>query len=158
MLLKNQATVIMKFLKVAKKCYESSNYSSAFSIYDGLQDITVRNLPAWQHVSSKCAHIMEKISSFKVYLDVINWYLFYCILIGLVFKLLFQNEPLIVYNLSQSSNQPVIPSMHLFLLTIQQNEHGSFQFTNGLWKWNKLEYVYTLTFNIIAFKITKNFE
>ena len=59
--------MIMKFLKVAKKCYECSNFSSSFSIYDGLQDITVRNLPAWQHVSSKCVHIMEKIASFKVF-------------------------------------------------------------------------------------------
>jgi hypothetical protein len=65
--LKNQANTIMKFLKVAKKCYEFSNFSSSFSIYDGLQDITIRNLPAWQYVSSKSIHTMEKISSFKVF-------------------------------------------------------------------------------------------
>lgn len=46
--------------------------------------------------------------------------------------------------MSQSNNQPVIPSMHLFLMTVQQNEHGSFQFTNGLWKWSKFEYLVKL--------------
>jgi hypothetical protein len=63
---KNQATMIMRFLKVAKKCYEMCNFSSAFAIYDALQDITIRNLPAWQHVNSKCIHIMEKIAAHKV--------------------------------------------------------------------------------------------
>jgi hypothetical protein len=43
---KNQANLITKFLKIAKKCYEWSNFSTAFSIYDGLQEITVRNLRA----------------------------------------------------------------------------------------------------------------
>lgn len=65
---KNQANLIMKFLKIAKKCYDWTNFSSAFSIYEALQDITIRNLPAWQHVSSKSIHILEKIASFKVYI------------------------------------------------------------------------------------------
>lgn len=28
--------------------------------------------------------------------------------------------------------------MHLFLLNVQQSEHGSFQLANGEWKWSKL--------------------
>ena len=56
----------MKFLKIIKKCYNWSNFSTAFSIYEGLQDITIRNLPAWQHVSNKMMYILEKIASFKV--------------------------------------------------------------------------------------------
>lgn len=58
--------LIMRFLKIAKKCCDLGNISSAFSIYEGLQDITVRNLPAWQHVSGKSMQSFEKIISFKV--------------------------------------------------------------------------------------------
>jgi hypothetical protein len=64
--LKGQVEMITKFLKIAKNCYNWSNFSTSFSIHDGLQDITIRNLPAWQQVSSKMMHILEKISSFKV--------------------------------------------------------------------------------------------
>lgn len=70
-----QVEMITKFLKIAKNCYTWSNYSTSFSIYDGLQDITIRNLPAWQQVSSKMIHVLEKISSFKVrnsFLKIIN--------------------------------------------------------------------------------------
>jgi hypothetical protein len=63
---KHQASIIAKFLKIAKKCCECFNFSSAFAIYDGLQDLTVRNLPAWQHLSSKSVHYLEKLASFKV--------------------------------------------------------------------------------------------
>jgi hypothetical protein len=45
-----------------------------------------------------------------------------------------------IYKLSKTTNQPVIPPMHLFLLQVQQKELGSFQLANGLWKWAKLGY------------------
>jgi len=63
---KSQATLITKFLKIAKKCYDWSNFSSAFSIYDGLQEVTVRNLRAWQQVPNKTFQILEKIATVKV--------------------------------------------------------------------------------------------
>ena len=66
MFLKSQATLITKFLKIAKKCYDWSNFSSAFSIYDGLQEVTVRNLRAWQQVSNKTLQILDKIATVKV--------------------------------------------------------------------------------------------
>ena len=58
--------MIVKFLKIAKKCCDCFNFSSAFAILDGLQDITVSNLPAWQQVPSKSMHQLEKVSSAKV--------------------------------------------------------------------------------------------
>jgi hypothetical protein len=58
--------LITKFVKIAKFCYKSSNFSTAFSIYDGLQDITIKNLPAWQQLSSKTIQIIDKIAAFKV--------------------------------------------------------------------------------------------
>lgn len=58
--------------------------------------------------------------------------------------MLFQNDPFAINSLTKSTNLPVIPSMHLFLLTVQQNEHGSFQLANGLWKWTKLGYFFIL--------------
>ncbi|CAF0766607.1 unnamed protein product [Brachionus calyciflorus] len=120
---KNQALMIMKFLKIAKLCCDWTNFSSAFSIFEGLQDITIRNLPAWQHVSNKSIQTMEKIISFKI---------------------LFQNDPFAIYNLTKTTNLPVIPPMHLFLLIVQQNEHGNFQLANGLWKWTKLGFLANL--------------
>jgi hypothetical protein len=58
---------------------------------------------------------------------------------------MFQNEPFIVSRLCKATNNPVIPPMHLFLIIIQQNEHGSFQLANGLWKWAKLRlFIYYL--------------
>ena len=114
---KSQASIIAKFLKIAKKCCDLYNFSSAFAIYDGLQDITIRNLPAWQQVPAKTVHNLEKLASLKR---------------------LFQNEPFIIYKLSKTTTLPIIPSMHLFLLNVQQSELGSFQLANGLWKWAKL--------------------
>ncbi len=64
--LKSQANMITKFTKIAKKCCDTFNFSSAFAISDGLQDLTVRNLPAWQHVPTKAVHNLEKVISFKV--------------------------------------------------------------------------------------------
>jgi hypothetical protein len=64
--LKSQVNLITKFLKIAKKCYDWSNFSSAFAIYDGLQEVTVRNLRAWQQVSNKTFQILDKIASVKV--------------------------------------------------------------------------------------------
>jgi hypothetical protein len=58
--------MITKFIKIAKACYKASNFSTAFSIYDGLQDITVKNLPAWQQLPAKTIHILDKIASFRV--------------------------------------------------------------------------------------------
>ena len=98
-------------------CYDWSNFSTAFSIFDGLQDISVKNLKSWQHISNKNMQILEKISSYKLF---------------------FQNEPFLISQLVKTTSKPVIPSMHLFLLTVQQNEHGSFQLANGQWKWSKL--------------------
>ena len=68
---KIQAELIVKFLKIAKKCYDWCNFSTAFSIYDGLQDIAVKNLRSWQHVNNKNIHILEKIASYKVNLILI---------------------------------------------------------------------------------------
>jgi hypothetical protein len=51
---------------------------------------------------------------------------------------MFQNEPFIISRLSKATNNPVIPPIHLFLIIVQQSEHGSFQLANGLWKWAKL--------------------
>ena len=57
------------------------------------------------------------------------------------FQLLFKNDPDAINNLSKTTTSPVIPPMHLFLLIVQQNEHGNFKTANGQWKWSKLAYV-----------------
>jgi hypothetical protein len=54
-----------------------------------------------------------------------------------------------ISELTKTSTNPVIPSMHLFLLIVQQNEHGSFQLKNGNWKWSKLEYINWFYLNIL---------
>ena len=117
---KSQSTLIGDLLRIAKHCCRLANYSSALAIYDGLQDITVRNLPAWQALPGKHVRVLEKLAALKMS---------------------FQNEPRSLYELARatSAHMPVIPPMHLFLLIVQQKEHGSFQLTNGQWKWSKLE-------------------
>lgn len=131
--------MIGTFLKIAKKCYEWSNFSTTFAIYEGLQEITVRNLPAWQHVPTKTMHILDKIASLK---------------------LLCQNEPFIMFKISKTTHSPVIPSMHLFLLLMQQNERGSFQLANGQWKWSKFSYLAMLVdqIRVIQQHYACNFE
>ena len=111
--------MISKFLAIAKLCCEWSNFSTAFSIYDGLQELMIKQLPAWKHVSNKTIHVLDRIASFK---------------------LLLQNEPLLLRRLCQSTNLPAIPCIHLFLVLVQQHELGSFQLVNGLWKWSKLRW------------------
>jgi hypothetical protein len=115
--LRGQVSIITKFLSIAKLCCDWSNFSTAVCIYDGLQEIVVKQLPAWKQVSSKTIHILDTIASLK---------------------LLLQNEPLLLRRICQSTNMPSIPYIHLFLLLVQQHEHGSFQMVNGLWKWTKL--------------------
>jgi hypothetical protein len=63
---KHQANLIVRFLKIAKICEELCNYSTIISIYDGLQNVTVRNLSAWQLIPSKSMAYFEKMASFKV--------------------------------------------------------------------------------------------
>jgi hypothetical protein len=78
----------------------------------------VRYLPAWHNVPQKTLNVLDEIASFKV---------------------LFQNEPFLINKFANGKCLPVIPSIHTFLLTVQQSEHGNFKLANGLWKWTKLQ-------------------
>jgi hypothetical protein len=129
--------MITKFLSIAKLCCEWSNFSTAFSIYDGLQEVIIKQLPAWKYVSNKSIQVLDTIASFKVMPQQIVETQYLSFFLNL-FKLLLQNDPMVLYRLCQSTQLPAIPSMHLFLLSVQQNEHGSFQLVNGLLKWSKL--------------------
>ena len=63
---KSQSTFISHLLRIAKRCLRLANYASALAIYDGLQDVTVRNLPAWHHLSAKHVRTLEKLAACKM--------------------------------------------------------------------------------------------
>ncbi|KAL2083141.1 hypothetical protein ACEWY4_020914 [Coilia grayii] len=63
---KAQASLLAKFLSVAKCCYESRNFATAMQILAGLEHVIIRQLPAWKHLSVKVCEIVEELRAVQV--------------------------------------------------------------------------------------------
>ncbi|XP_041125245.1 kinase non-catalytic C-lobe domain-containing protein 1-like isoform X2 [Polyodon spathula] len=128
---KAQAGLLSTFLHVAKLCFELRNFATAMHILCGLENIIVRQLPAWKNLSSKVSEIMEELKAVQVFLKSDNL----CLMEGDRFKKL-----------------PTIPSAHLLAMHVQQLEIGALTMANGAYKWPKLRNIAKVVSQVHAFQ------
>ncbi|NXL86871.1 KNDC1 protein, partial [Alectura lathami] len=125
---KLQVSLLSKFLLIAKSCYEQRNFATAMQILAGLENLIVRQLPAWKILPAKVAEIMEELKAVEVYDSL-------CLMEGERFKTL-----------------PTIPSAHVLAMHVQQLETGGFTMTNGAHKWAKLRNIAKVVSQVHAFQ------
>ncbi|XP_008948458.1 PREDICTED: protein very KIND, partial [Merops nubicus] len=128
---KLQVRLLSKFLLIAKCCYEQRNFATAMQILAGLENLIVRQLPAWKILPAKVAEIMEDLKAVEVFLKSDSL----CLMEGERFKTL-----------------PTIPSAHVLAMHVQQLETGGFTMTNGAHKWAKLRNIAKVVSQVHAFQ------
>ncbi|NXA00595.1 KNDC1 protein, partial [Nesospiza acunhae] len=128
---KRQVSLLSKFLLIAKCCYEQRNFATAMQILAGLENLIVRQLPAWKILPAKVADIMEELKAVEVFLKSDSL----CLMEGDRFKTL-----------------PTIPSAHVLAMHVQQLETGGFTMTNGAHKWTKLRNIAKVVSQVHAFQ------
>ncbi|KAF7247447.1 Kinase non-catalytic C-lobe domain-containing protein 1 [Varanus komodoensis] len=128
---KVQVKLLSKFLSIAKCCYEQRNFATAMQILRGLENLIVRQLPAWKCLPSKVSDIMEELKAVEVFLKSDSL----CLMEGEKFK-----------------TSPTIPSAHVLAMHAQQLETGGFTMRNGTYKWTKLRNIAKVVSQIHAFQ------
>uniref|UniRef100_A0A8C2UA88 Kinase non-catalytic C-lobe domain-containing protein 1 n=1 Tax=Coturnix japonica TaxID=93934 RepID=A0A8C2UA88_COTJA len=128
---KLQVSLLSKFLLIAKSCYEQRNFATAMQILAGLENLIVRQLPAWKILPAKVAEIIEELKAVEVFLKSDSL----CLMEGERFKTL-----------------PTIPSAHVLAMHVQQLETGGFTMTNGAHKWTKLRNIAKVVSQVHAFQ------
>ncbi|KAM4030742.1 kinase non-catalytic C-lobe domain-containing protein 1 [Anomaloglossus baeobatrachus] len=128
---KLQTSILTKFLLVSKLCYEQRDFASAVQILWGLENLIVRQLPAWKNLPTKVAEILEELKAVEVFLKSDSL----CLMKGDRFRTL-----------------PTIPSAYLLAMHIQQLETGGFTMANGAFKWNKLRNIAKVVSQVHAFQ------
>ncbi|KAF1675435.1 Kinase non-catalytic C-lobe domain-containing protein 1, partial [Pygoscelis papua] len=118
-------------MPVSKCCYEQRNFATAMQILAGLENLIVRQLPAWKILPAKVAEIMEELKAVEVFLKSDSL----CLMEGERFKTL-----------------PTIPSAHVLAMHVQQLETGGFTMTNGAHKWTKLRNIAKVVSQVHAFQ------
>ncbi|OXB75463.1 UNVERIFIED_CONTAM: hypothetical protein H355_016524 [Colinus virginianus] len=126
-----QVSLLSKFLLIAKSCYEQRNFATAMQILAGLENLIVRQLPAWKVLPAKVAEIMEELKAVEVFLKSDSL----CLMEGERFKTL-----------------PTIPSARVLAMHVQQLETGGFTMTNGAHKWSKLRNIAKVVSQVHAFQ------
>ncbi|BFZ01604.1 hypothetical protein BsWGS_04643 [Bradybaena similaris] len=114
---KAQVGLITKFLTAARLCQEIRNYATALSILDGLENLVIRQLPAWKHVPAKSLTYMDELTNIKMKL---------------------KSEALWLMKDKDWYTYPTIPCALFFALHMQQVEIGSFTLANGMYKLDKM--------------------
>ncbi|XP_072042555.1 uncharacterized protein [Amphiura filiformis] len=113
---KTQMALLSKFINTARACYDMRNFATCVQIMDGLDNLIVRQVPAWRSLPSKVVSIYENLS-------------------GVRMSLQGDSESLV----TGDSHQPTLPPTLLFLMHVQQLEIGGFQLANGMYKWTKIK-------------------
>ncbi|KAJ8418009.1 hypothetical protein AAFF_G00137180 [Aldrovandia affinis] len=129
--LKTQAGLLTKFLLMAKCSYESRNFATAMQILGGLENVIVKQLPAWRHLPAKVCEILEELRTVQVFLKSDDL----CLMEGERFKRL-----------------PTLPAAHILAMHIQQLEIGAFTLANGAYKWPKLRNIAKVVSQVHAFQ------
>ncbi|XP_054019375.1 kinase non-catalytic C-lobe domain-containing protein 1 isoform X2 [Dryobates pubescens] len=127
----SKVSLLSKFLLIAKCCYEQRNFATAMQILAGLENLIVRQLPAWKFLPAKVAEIMEELKAVEVFLKSDSL----CLMEGERFK-----------------THPTIPSAHVLAMHVQQLETGGFTMTNGAHKWTKLRNIAKVVSQVHAFQ------
>lgn len=64
--MQSQVAVLSKFLHAAQLCKEMRNYATCLAIADGLENIIIKQLPAWKNLPTKSYAVMEDLKSVRV--------------------------------------------------------------------------------------------
>ncbi|KAG7333906.1 hypothetical protein KOW79_002313 [Hemibagrus wyckioides] len=128
---KVQTALLGKFLSIAKHCYEARNFATAMQILGGLENVIVRQLPAWKQLSAKISDVLEEIRAVQVFL---------------------KSDSLCLMEGERGRRQPTLPDAHILAMHIQQLEIGAFTLTNGAYKWPKLRSIARVVSQVHAFQ------
>ncbi|XP_070697733.1 kinase non-catalytic C-lobe domain-containing protein 1 [Pempheris klunzingeri] len=129
--IKTQAALLTKYLWMGKHCYESRNFATAMQVLGGLENVIVRQLPAWKHLSSKVCEILEELRAVQVFL---------------------KSDDLCLMGGEHTSRRPTLPSVHILAMHVQQLEIGGFTLTTGAYKWPKLRSIAKVVSQVHAFQ------
>ncbi|MCI4376250.1 hypothetical protein PGIGA_G00186180, partial [Pangasianodon gigas] len=128
---KVQTALLGKFLSIAKHCYEARNFATAMQILGGLENVIVRQLPAWKQLSAKMSDVLEEIRAVQVFL---------------------KSDSLCLMEGEKGKRQPTLPDAHILAMHIQQLEIGAFTLTNKAYKWPKLRSIARVVSQVHAFQ------
>ncbi|XP_053477650.1 kinase non-catalytic C-lobe domain-containing protein 1 isoform X2 [Ictalurus furcatus] len=128
---KVQTALLGKFLTIAKHCYEARNFATAMQILGGLENVIVRQLPAWKQLSAKMSDVLEEIRAVQVFL---------------------KSDSLCLMEGERGRRQPTLPDAHILAMHIQQLEIGAFTLTNKAYKWTKLRTIARVVSQVHAFQ------
>ncbi|XP_056147440.1 kinase non-catalytic C-lobe domain-containing protein 1 [Lampris incognitus] len=128
---KMQAALLTKFLLIGKHCYETRNFATAMQVLRGLENVIVRQLPAWKHLSTKVCEILEELRAVEVFL---------------------KSDNLCLMEREQVKRKPTLPSARILAMHIQQLEIGAFTLTSGAYKWTKLKSIAKVVSQVDAFQ------
>uniref|UniRef100_A0A7N6A0M2 Kinase non-catalytic C-lobe domain containing 1 n=2 Tax=Anabas testudineus TaxID=64144 RepID=A0A7N6A0M2_ANATE len=129
--IKTQVALLTKYLWIGKHCYESRNFATAMQVLGGLENVIVRQLPAWKHLSSKVCEILEELRAVQVFL---------------------KSDDLCLMGGEHSRRRPTLPSAHILAMHVQQLEIGAFTLTTGAYKWTKLKRIAKVVSQVHAFQ------
>ncbi|XP_030604694.1 kinase non-catalytic C-lobe domain-containing protein 1 [Archocentrus centrarchus] len=128
---KKQVALLTKYLWIGKHCYESRNFATAMQVLGGLENVIVRQLPAWKHLSSKVCEILEELRAVQVFL---------------------KSDDLCLMGGEHTAKKPTLPSAHILAMHVQQLEIGAFTLTTGAYKWTKLRSIAKVVSQVHAFQ------
>ncbi|KAI7805489.1 kinase non-catalytic C-lobe domain-containing protein 1-like isoform X1 [Triplophysa rosa] len=128
---KAQTALLARFLAVGKFCYEMRNFATAMQILSGLENVIVRQLPAWKVLPLKVCAVLEELRAVQVFLKSDNL----CLMEG-----------------RQTRARPTLPAPHVLAMHLQQLEIGSFTTTSGSHKWTKLRNIARVVSQVHAFQ------
>ncbi|XP_047207511.1 kinase non-catalytic C-lobe domain-containing protein 1 isoform X4 [Girardinichthys multiradiatus] len=114
---KTQIALLTRYLWIGKYCYEMRNFATAMQVLRGLENVIVRQLPAWKHLTSKVYEILEELRAVEVFL---------------------KSDDLCLMGAEHKRTRPTLPSIHILAMHVQQLEIGAFTLTTGAYKWTKL--------------------
>ncbi|XP_034755122.1 kinase non-catalytic C-lobe domain-containing protein 1 [Etheostoma cragini] len=128
---KTQVALLTKYLWIGKHCYESRNFATAMQVLGGLENVIVRQLPAWKHLSSKACEILEELRAVQVFL---------------------KSDDLCLMGGEPRRRRPTLPSAHILAMHVQKLEIGAFALTTGAYKWPKLRSIAKVVSQVYAFQ------
>ncbi|TSK22635.1 Protein very KIND [Bagarius yarrelli] len=128
---KVQTALLGKFLAIAKHCYEARNFATAMQILGGLENVIVKQLPAWRQLSAKMSDVLEEIRAVQVFL---------------------KSDSLCLMEGERGRRQPTLPDAHILAMHVQQLEIGAFTLTNKAVKWTKLRSIARVVSQVHAFQ------
>ncbi|XP_035848209.1 kinase non-catalytic C-lobe domain-containing protein 1 isoform X2 [Sander lucioperca] len=128
---KTQVALLTKYLWIGKHCYESRNFATAMQVLGGLENVIVRQLPAWKHLSSKVCEILEELRAVQVFL---------------------KSDDLCLMGGEPRRRRPTLPSARILAMHVQKLEIGAFTLTTGAYKWPKLRSIAKVVSQVHAFQ------